>query len=166
MEKEDTIQFIKPAPEHGAEIHRLIQNSPPLDCNSVYNYLLLCTHFSDTCICAVENDTIFGFISGYIIPDQNDTLFIWQVAVSEGARGRGIASKMIKRLLKRKNLKHIHNIETTVTPSNNASASFFRKLSKDLNTECNESPYFLEHHFGKGSHEQENLFKIGRFDIQ
>ena len=79
----------------------LIQACKPLDENSIYCNLIQCDHFADTCILAELDGTPVGWISGYLLPDATDTLFIWQVAVAEEARGLGLASQMLDRLLRR-----------------------------------------------------------------
>ncbi|WP_353736691.1 GNAT family N-acetyltransferase [Arcobacter sp.] len=66
-----------------------------LDLNSQYLYLLQTTHFQNTCSVTIYNEKIVGFFSGYIIPNDKDTLFIWQVAVSNEIRGQNLAMKII-----------------------------------------------------------------------
>jgi hypothetical protein len=71
-----------PTRKDGAAIHHLISECPPLDLNSLYAYLLLGEHFSDTCVLAESaGGRINGFISAYVIPTRPDVLFVWQVAV-------------------------------------------------------------------------------------
>src|SRR5690606_35020586 len=74
-----------PASADGPHLHRLVRACKPLDENSIYCNLLQCTHFADTCVAAEQDGELVGFISGYIPPKQADTLFVWQVAVSEQA---------------------------------------------------------------------------------
>src|SRR3546814_7917944 len=90
-----------PKAEDGAAISKLIAACPPLDRNSAYCNLLQCSHFADTCIVAERDGYIAGWISGYRPPSEPDRFFIWQVAVSETARGAGLAGRMIDMLLAR-----------------------------------------------------------------
>ncbi len=154
------IVFRKPKVEDGYSIYKLVKNSKPLDLNSTYNYILLCDHFKDTCVVFVEDSEIVGFVSGYIIPNKVDTLFIWQVAVSSKMRGKGIAKSMLKEILNREELKNIKYIHTTITPSNKSSQGLFKSFAKDMNTNCEISDYFSKELFGK-DHEEERLFRIG-----
>jgi len=91
-----------PSPSDGASVFRLINQCPPLDTNSMYCNLLQCTHFAKTSVAAVQNNgaekDLLGFISGYLKPENKNTLFIWQVAVDERARGIGLAGSMLKHL--------------------------------------------------------------------
>src|SRR5699024_6622856 len=80
----------QPTRHDGYAIQQLISQCPPLDLNSVYTYLLLGEHFTRTCVVAEAAEGIDGFISAYVHPQQSDTLFVWQVAVHERARGLGL----------------------------------------------------------------------------
>lgn len=99
---------------------------------------------------------LIGFISGYRIPEQPDTLFIWQVAVSEKARGKALATRMLEHILTRQNSQDI-------TPDNQASRALFKGLAKWLETPITSSVLFdKERHFS-GAHDSELLVRIGPF---
>ena len=149
--------------EDAPKIYDIIKGSKPLDLNSEYCYLILCLHFFETCVVAEWNSRIIGFISAYIQPAKKDTLFVWQVAVHQSARQKGVALKMLKHLLKRDVMMRISFVETTVTPSNQASRMMFYSLAKDLETMCVESDQFSEEMFDGDGHEREVLFRIGPF---
>jgi len=151
----------KPQIEDGVHIHNLVQKCKPLDINSLYSYLLVCSHFDQTSVISVLNNEIVGYISAYINPHQNKTLFIWQVAVHPDMRGHGLATKMIMDILNRKQTKSVEFIETTVTPSNQASMSLFGKIASQLNANLQKSPFFTSDLFGKSNHEEELLLRIG-----
>jgi L-2,4-diaminobutyric acid acetyltransferase len=104
---------------------------------------------------------IVGFISGYIQPDKPDTLFIWQVAVGEKARGQGLAGRMLKDILARPHCEQVNFIETTITPDNRASWALFESLSRKLGAELNHSVMFDRQQHFAGQHETEMLVRIG-----
>lgn len=133
---------------------------PPLDVNSSYCNFLQSTHFGSTCILARYNGEIAGFISAYRKPDEPNTLFIWQVAVSPNYRGKGLAFSMLHELLGRDKLKTVTAIETTITEDNDASWALFKKLDIE-NGQCGEVSTFLDEqaHF-KGKHDTEYLYRI------
>jgi len=153
----------KPGLEDGAEVHRLITQTEPLDINSLYCYLLICDHFNETSILAHDNGSVKGFISAYIHPRKNDTLFIWQVAVHSSTRRQGLAMKMAMGILGRDCTRGIRYIETTVSPSNTASSLFFESLAARLETGLVKEPYITESMFGEEKHEAEVLYRIGPF---
>lgn len=160
----DEIVLRRPSLEDGAAIHALIQSAPPLDVNSTYAYLLLCHHFRDTCVVAERAGRVVGFISGYIPPAQPDTFFVWQVAVHADARGSGLGNSMLRHLLQSQRSAHIRYLDTTVSPSNQASRAMFARLARDLETVLSEQPLFEQALFGDGAgHEDEMLLRIGPF---
>ena len=159
------ILFRKPEISDAYSIWTLIKESPPLDLNSLYCYLIICTHFSQTSIIAEDHDGVCGFISAYIHPDNDNTLFVWQVVVKKEKKRQGIADGMLQSLLRRKHKKAIQYLETTVNPSNAASGALFYSTAKSLNTKCHESVLFTEKDFGNQAHEDEILYRIGPFDI-
>lgn len=153
-----------PTLSDGAEICELVANTKPLDPNSCYTYLLLSTHFADTCVVAEDEDGIVGFISAYRPPKAHDVLFVWQVAVKSTARGRGIATAMLNELVARENCEDVAYLEATVTPSNAPSQGLFRALAKAHNAPCEEVCWFPPESFSAGAaeeHEAEILFRIG-----
>lgn len=156
-----TIALRKPTADDGKRVHALVRDCKPLDENSLYCNLLQCTHFAGTSVAAVANGELVGFISGYIRPDQQDTLFIWQVAVGQQARGRGLGRQMLGELLKRPETTKVHFIETTITPDNDASWGLFRSFTRHHNTSAEESVLFESlRHFG-AKHKGEYLLRIG-----
>ena len=144
-------------------VHQLVAQCPPLDPNSIYCNLLQCTHFSGTSVAADIEGELVGFISGYRPPQQISTLFIWQVAVGEKARGQGLASRMLVNILTRDECKEVDHLETTITEDNQASWALFQGLADKLQTTLTQSPQFdRELHFA-GQHDTEVLVRIGPF---
>lgn len=145
----------------GLPLHKLVQDCPPLDTNSVYCNLLQCAHFHETSVVAESPEGMVGFISGYIIPSQPDTLFIWQVAIGEAARGLGLATRMLRHILHRPSCESVDWLETTVTEANQASLALFRGLARKLQTKLTSEILFdCTKHFG-GTHDSEHLLRIG-----
>lgn len=155
------IAFSAPSIAHGAEIRRLVSACPPLDLNSTYAYLLLCEHFADTCVRAEAGGETVGFVSAYRPPRQPDVLFVWQVAVAVPMRGRKLAARMLRELLRRNTVRGCRHLETTVSPSNQPSRRMFHALARDLGAPLAERVLFREQDFGREGHEQETLIRIG-----
>ncbi|GGP09172.1 L-2,4-diaminobutyric acid acetyltransferase [Oceanobacillus neutriphilus] len=122
-----------------------------------------CDIFSETSIVAEKDGKTLGFISGYKNPNNQNRLFIWQVAVDASARGNGLATKMLRQLLKREACKGIDYVEATVSPSNHPSQALFKGLAEKLDTDCHISDYFIANDFPdeEEEHEDELLFTIG-----
>lgn len=147
-EDADPLLFRSPEIGDGVAIQQLIVDCPPLDQNSTYVYLLLCSHFSESCLVVQHQDRLVGFISAYVHPQKTNTLFIWQVAVHESMRGHGLAQRMLDHLLSRPHLLNtISYVETTVDPDNKASRRVFGSLAQRHQTAIEEFPFFEEQHF-------------------
>lgn len=159
----DTVQLGSPTVEDGAAMWELVNNST-LDQNSAYKYVMMAEFFAETCVVAKENDDVVGFITAFIPPDRPDVVFVWQVGVDSSQRGKGIASKMLTELVSRKACENVRFVEATVTPSNKASQSLFRRLAKTYQTECIVSDFFPEEIFPGEGHEAELSFRIGPID--
>ncbi len=129
-EPQTDIGFRKPVAEDGPAITALIAACPPLDGNSAYCNLLQCSDFADSCIVAERDGEIVGWISGYRPPSRAGELFVWQVAVSQRARGMGLAGRMLDQLANRPELQPIRHITTTVTAENQASWALFEGAAR------------------------------------
>ncbi len=159
------IQLRPPTDQDGAAVHRLISQCPPLDTNSHYCNLLQCTHFANTSVAAIDKDKLVGFCSAYLIPERPDTLFIWQVAVAEEARGQGLGARMLKNILNRSLCSQVIYLETTITGSNRASWALFEGLAEKLDTQISSSVLFDKDQHFSGKHESEILVRIGPFEV-
>ena len=163
-----TKEFVlrKPEVSDGAKIFALVEACKPLDRNSVYSYLLLCHHFADTCIVAELDGEIVAFLSGYRPPDREGVFFVWQVAVDTRMRGRGLGKLLLQEVLQRPAVINCNFLETTITPSNDASQRLFTTLARDLKARCTVASCFSTEHFGQENHEAEHLFRIGPFSLE
>lgn len=158
------IQIREPSAVDGAAIWQMINETGSLDKNSLYCNLLQCTHFSATCAVAEMDGVIVGWLSGYVPPDRDDTLFVWQVCVSAEARGQGVARKLIGAVLERASSRGIRYIDCTITEDNTASWALFGSVARTLNAQMQQTEHFLgDVHFG-GSHDSELAVSIGPFD--
>ncbi len=155
----------QPTAEDGALVHDLIAACPPLDENSLYCNLLQCSHFAATCALAESDGRIDGFVSGYIPPDQPDTLFIWQVAVAQAGRGQGLAKALIREILGRPSCRNVRYVETTITDDNKASWVMFEGLARGLRAETRHRVLFDKTMHFRGRHASESLLRIGPFDL-
>ena len=156
----EKIVFETPDVNDGAEMWELVKRST-LDLNSPYKYLMMCEFFSETCVVAKEKEEIAGFITAFIPPERSDVIFIWQVGVDSSHRGKGIASKMLDELLSRESCKDVRYLEATVTPSNLASQSLFKRLARENSTNCLVTPCFPADVFPGNEHESEQTYRIG-----
>lgn len=159
-----SVVYRKPSRSEGKDIHGLVSDCAPLDLNSAYAYMILCAHFADTCAVAEEQGRVIGFASSYRKPDDPDVLFVWQVAVSPRARGRGIGSALLRELLARASCSTVKMLETTIGPTNRASWALFESLADQLGATMSREMFFQEEDFEEDGHEAEVLLRIGPID--
>ena len=155
------VHYRPPRLSDGPAVHALVKRCEPLDLNSPYSYLLLCTDFAATCVVAERDGELVGFVSGYLKPADPRALFIWQVAVSPATRGLGVGKGLLRAVLSRPACVRVERLETTVTPSNAASWAMFHSLARERGARCTRQPIFRAEDFGEETHEEEHLLRIG-----
>ena len=138
----------------------LTERAENLDVNSGYHYLLWCRDFADTTVVARDADRLAGFITGYRRPAAPDTFFVWQVAVDDAYRRRGLAGRMLNHLFSELRPLGVRFVEATVTPGNKASKRLFESFAEANETNLAVDVLFSERELGSG-HEPELLHRIG-----
>jgi L-2,4-diaminobutyric acid acetyltransferase len=155
------ILFRKPQKNDAKEIVNLIKIGGILDINSEYLYLLQSTHFNETCSVAIYENKVIGFVSGYLVPNEEEKLFIWQVAVSNKFRGQNLAMQIIMDIFNRNNSrKEVKYILSTVSPNNTSSQRVFEKIANNFNTKIENKTLFSLDDF-INAHEIEVQYLIG-----
>ncbi len=158
-----TLTLRPPESCDGAAIWQLIRDCGPLDDNSMYCNLLQCDHFADTCVVAEIGGEIVGWVSAYRMPNDPDVLFVWQVAVSEKARGRGVAKKMLLELLARRSCDGVNRLKTTITRDNAASWALFNGIANAMEAPLGSDAHFVRDEHFEGRHATEYMVTIGTF---
>lgn len=150
--------------DDGPAIWSLVRRSKFLDNNSAYTYLLLCEQFGETSVVAEAGGEIVGFVTAFRLPRRPEVIFVWQVGVDEDWRGQGIAGRLLRALLQQEGCEGVTHMETTVTPSNEASQALFRSLARRLGANLSVRPFFDQELFPGEGHETEELYRIGPFE--
>ncbi|MFD3948201.1 diaminobutyrate acetyltransferase [Streptomyces sp. NPDC058579] len=154
-----------PRVEDGAAIWRIARDSQVLDLNSSYSYLLWCRDFAATSLVARAADgEPVAFVTGYLRPDRPGTLVVWQIAVDETHRGRGLAGVLLDALTARVSPEAV---ETTVTPDNTPSDRLFTAYAARHGLGLEREVLFDGRLFpapvddDAGTHQPEVLYRIG-----
>jgi L-2,4-diaminobutyric acid acetyltransferase len=147
-----------PGVSDGVACWRLAAATGVLDVNSRYAYLLWCRDFAGTSVVARRDGDVLGFVTGFRRPDVPSTLVVWQVAVDEEARGRGLAGAMLDSLFD--SVPDVDHVETTITPDNRGSIALFSRFAERRAAPVRRSELFGTALLGAG-HEPEILFRIG-----
>lgn len=148
-----------PHVDDGGSLWHIACDSGVLDTNSSYAYLMWCRDFAATSIVAEIDGEIAGFVIGYRRPQTPDALFVWQVAVDHGHRGRGLGVAMLERLLNNCAAEGMTNLETTISPDNPASIAMFGSLARRRGAVLVHYPLFDRKDF-PDQHEAERLYRI------
>lgn len=152
-----------PRREDGAAVWKLVRDTDALDDNSMYCNLLQCSHFAGTCALAELDGEIVGWVSGYIPPEHPDVYFVWQVCVSEAARGKGVARRLINAVLARGACADVARIQSTITSANKPSWALFSSIAEQLGADLVRQAHFRREDHFDGRHETEFLVTIGPF---
>lgn len=155
------IELRNPSLEDGSRMWRLAHDSEQLESNSCYAYLLLSTHFANTSVVAEHEGRVVGFVAGYRPPTDPAVIFVWQIGVDAGMRGRGVASSLLRRFVTQPSTAGARYLEATVSPSNEASRRLFESFARRLGVPCEIVTRFRSRDFGETAHEEEHLYRIG-----
>ena len=142
-----TLVIRSPSHRDGGAVYQLVKASPPLDVNSSYSYLLWCDYFADTSCVAWHGSSLVGYVSGFLPHKEQPpksagggtTLFIWQVAVAQSARGTGVGYQMLSYLWAKW---QAAIMLTTVSPSNLPSMRLFSKFASSSNATLSLSNHY------------------------
>lgn len=147
-----------PTIEDGSAMWRVARDSQRLDLNTPYAYILWARDFAATSLVAEVDGEIGGFVSGYLRPDDPETVMVWQIAVDEACRGRGLAGRLLDELAKRSGA---HALETTITADNPESIGLFGSFARRQGAEHDVADLFTAEHFPTdGTYKPELLHRI------
>ncbi len=156
------VRLGRPEIRDGVACWELATATRVLDVNSRYAYLLWFRDFAATSVVARcadgDDDAVVGFVTGYRRPDAPDVLVVWQVAVQERVRGRGVAGAMLDHLFSA--VPDVHHLETTITPGNEGSAALFAAFAARHGALLRRRELFGTDLLGV-DHEPEFLYRIG-----
>lgn len=151
-----------PVVADGPALHRITRASGVLDVNSCYAYLLWCRDFSRTSAVARFDGAVVGFVTGFLRPQDPETLLVWQVAVDAAHRGGGVAGKLLNHLVDRLMPAGVRYLETTISADNTASIRLFSRLAERRRAGIARSVLFPAELF-PDAHLGEDLYRIGPF---
>lgn len=157
------IELRAPVATDGARVWALIEATPALDSNSLYANLLQCSDFAATCTLAERDGEVIGWMSGYVPPARPDTLFVWQICVSDKARGEGLGKRLIADALARPENDHIRHVACTITEDNAASWALFTSVARALDAPLHRTERFTRDAHFAHQHASELAVTIGPF---
>jgi L-2,4-diaminobutyric acid acetyltransferase len=136
-----------PKIEDGSAMWRVARDSQRLDLNTPYAYILWARDFAATSLVAEVDGRVGGFVSGYMRPADPTTVMVWQIAVDEACRGRGLAGRLLDELAVRTGAEAL---ETTITADNPESIALFGSFAKRQGAQHTVTDLFSVEHFPSG----------------
>jgi len=111
--------------KHIEEILPLLSaNIPYVYPHHKYIYWILGEYFPSLCYVALNGEDIEGFVCALHSTDKN-SVFIWQLVVSAGSRGKGVAKLLCKEIMAYVCKNKVESIQLTINDKNTASIAFF-----------------------------------------
>lgn len=162
MDKHATknVEFRPPEPADATAAWELVANTPNLDDNSLYYYMIWFRDFADASLVATVDDAFIGFLTGYRRPDEPDVYFVWQEAVQPRHGIPDLGVKLFERAVEHQVATGAKFVEASVSAANKSIIMVLRKLAKKYSTEIEKSILFPADHF-PGGHHDEILYRIG-----
>lgn len=161
LDPTNIVELRPPRPDEGGRVWQLVGDCGVLERNTAYAYLLLCSHFAETCVVAERSGELIGVVCGYRPPTDPDAIFVWQVGVHPVARGLGIGVRMLDSLAERLIPRGVTSLTATVTPSNEPSRALFEGFARRRGLTCQPEAGFPESAFPGEGHEAEEGLRIG-----
>ncbi|MFD8406661.1 diaminobutyrate acetyltransferase [Streptomyces anulatus] len=155
--------FRTPRPEDGTAVWELVRDTPGLDTNSRYFYVLWFRDFADCSLLATVDDEIVGFLLGYRRPEEPDTYFVWQTAVSPRHGIPFLGVKLFEAAADRQRERGARYVEATVSAENKAILMVLRQYARKRSAEVTDRVLFPSAWLGEGHHD-EVLHRIGPLD--
>ncbi|MER5881197.1 diaminobutyrate acetyltransferase [Streptomyces sp. NPDC001910] len=152
--------FRTPTPEDGYKVWELVESTPGLDTNSSYAYVLWFRDFADCSLVATVDDEIVGFLTGYRRPEEPDTYFVWQTAVSARHGIPFLGVKLFEEAAERQRARGARFIEASVSAENRSILMVLRQYARRRSAEVKEQLLFPAELLGEGHHD-EILQRIG-----
>jgi L-2,4-diaminobutyric acid acetyltransferase len=156
-----SIVLRSPSVSDGAAIWDLVRSTQVLEPNTCYAYLLLATHFADTCVVAESDEGIVGCVAAYRPPTKPSVVFVWQIGVSHKARGQGLGRRLLHHLVETPACQSVTHLEATVAASNEPSMRPCLSFARERGVSCEIGRGFVAADFGPLEHEAEELLRIG-----
>lgn len=152
--------FRAPTPQDGHAVWKLVENTPGLDSNSPYHYVLWFRDFADGSLVATVDDELVGFLTGYRRPDEPETYFVWQTAVNSRHGIPFLGVKLFQAAADHQVANGARYVEATVSADNKAIIMVLKQYAKKHSALVETRVLFSSNLFSD-SHHDEVLYRIG-----
>ncbi|MEA2116043.1 MAG: GNAT family N-acetyltransferase [Thermodesulfobacteriota bacterium] len=160
----EDITLCHPMSSDSRAMKQIASDSKILSANSTYYYALMARDFKSTCMVALNQSRIRGYVTGYSSPAPPNTLVVWQIGVTGEWQKKGIGRKLLIALIDENQPDFL---EATISLKNQAAINLFKSVARhfDANFLFSKIPFFDEDDLGKDD-EAEHLMHIGPITIK
>jgi L-2,4-diaminobutyric acid acetyltransferase len=167
------VTFRNPVAEDGPAVRQLVEDTPGVEPNSLRHYTLWFRDFADGSLVATVDDELVGVLTGYRRPQEPDTYFVWQTAVSPRHCIPMLGVKLFEHAVDRQLAKGARFVEATVSVGNEALVMVLKNVAMRHSGGIQTCVLFPGSLFpggtgtsrtaggGPGSHLDELLYRIG-----
>jgi L-2,4-diaminobutyric acid acetyltransferase len=163
--KVDEIVFKNPIKSDAPKMFSCLGLIPELEKNSIYMYMLFCDIFKETSMIAMEGEQVVGAAIGFLMPSDPKNYFMWQLGVLPQWRQKGLATDLVRALLKSPGLSAIDWLSCTVEADNIAIMTTFRRLAESLDTHIELADKFDSKDFLPYIHATERELRMGPLSL-
>ncbi|WP_157769922.1 GNAT family N-acetyltransferase [Ruegeria profundi] len=110
-------------------------------------------------IAELDGETV-GAMLAYIPPYDRQTLFIWQVYVSEGEAEKGLASLMLGQVMRRDVCADVTRVQTVIPSDDKRNWALFRRFARWQRSRMDIQPFITQALEPFRRHENSNLVTI------
>lgn len=107
----------------------LSANVPYVFPHHKYIYWILGEYFPSLCFVALDGGRVAGFVCAVHSAEKN-AVFIWQLAVDAGSRGKGAATLLCNEIISCARENGAKSVQLTINCENTASIGFFTKFAR------------------------------------
>jgi len=119
---------ITPTEDNAVEIHKLIGKLDGLVQHPLHFYKIMINYFGNSFLVVKKDNTIIGFVWGFISQVERDTFFLWQIGILKEYRGKKLTHKLIEKLIAFAEENNCKKFHATVETGNIASWKMFEKM--------------------------------------
>ncbi len=149
-----------PLPEDGAAVSSPVRTEDQEAIGNLLGELAAFDDYKEFSIIAELDGDLVGAMLAYVLPYDPETLFIWQVGVSEGEADKGLASLMLGQVMRRDVCTDVTRVQTVITSNDERTWAFFRRFARWQRSRMDIQPFITQALTPYRRHESSNLVTI------
>ncbi len=149
-----------PLPEDGTAVSSLAKTEGQEAMGDLLGELAAFDDYKEFSIIAELDGDLVGAMLAYVLPYDPETLFIWQVGVSEREADKGLASLMLGQVMRREVCTDVTRVQTVITSNDECTWALFRRFAQWQRSRMDIQPFITQALTPYRRHENSNLVTI------